>query len=33
MLLNLLYDHTKISHVQARRIAGKLLHYLDSASP
>lgn len=32
ILLNLLYDHSKISHVQARRIAANLLHHLESAS-
>ncbi len=30
MLLNLLYDRGKISQVQAKRIAARLLHYLEA---
>jgi hypothetical protein len=33
MLLNLLYDHGKVSHAQAKRIAGNLMRHLELAAP
>ena len=32
ILLNLLYDHGKVSHVQARRIAANMLRHLETAA-